>query len=151
MRRTLNSLLAGNLDEFSVPDIDEIERGKNAKLSASRWAAALEAVRKGMANQTGLEICVAHYAPYCSKHNPIEHRVFPHVTRACEGMILKSVDVVKSLIERTTTRTGLSVTVDILSQSYEAGRKAVEHLKSNIQLVNDTILPRFNYTISPAY
>jgi hypothetical protein len=61
---------------------------------------------------------VAHFAPYCSKHNPIEHRVFPHVTRACEGMVLKSVDVVKSLMERTRTRTGLSVTVDILSQSY---------------------------------
>ena len=104
-----------------------------------------------LANQTGLEVRVAHFAPYCSKHNPIEHRVFPHVTRACEGMILKSVDMVKSLMERTRTRTGLSVTVDILSQSYETGRKAAEHLKSTIQLVNDTILPRFNYTISPVY
>jgi len=56
-----------------------------------------------LANQTGLEIRVAHFAPYCSKHNPIEHRVFPHVTRACEGMILKSVDIVKSLMERTAT------------------------------------------------
>lgn len=78
---------------------------------------------------------------YCSKHNPIEHRVFPHVTRAFEGMVLKSVDVVKSLMERTRTRTGLSVTIDILSQIYETGRKAVEHLKSKIQLVNDTVLP----------
>ena len=102
-----------------------------------------------LANQTGLEIRVAHFTPYCSKHNPIEHRVFPHVTRACEGMVLKSVDVVKSLIERTRTRTGLSVTVDILSQTYEKGRKAVEHLKTKIQLVNDTLLPRFNYTIAP--
>ena len=102
-----------------------------------------------LANQTGLEIRVAHFTPYCSKHNPIEHRVFPHVTRACEGMVLKSVDVVKSLIERTRTRTGLSVTVDILSQTYEKGRKAVEHLKTKIQLVNDTLVPRFNYTIAP--
>jgi hypothetical protein len=41
------------------------------------------------------------------------------------------------------------VTVDILSQTCEAGRKAVEHLKEKIQLAQDTILPRFNYTIVP--
>ena len=40
---------------------------------------------RGLANRLGLEIRVAHYPPYCSKHNPIEHRVFPHVTRACQG------------------------------------------------------------------
>ena len=57
----------------------------------------------------------------------------------------------KSLMERTRTRTGLRVTVDILSQSYKTGRKAAEHLKSTIQLVNDTILPGFNDTISPGY
>jgi hypothetical protein len=32
---------------------------------------------QGLANRLGLEIRVAHYPPYCSKHNPIEHRVFP--------------------------------------------------------------------------
>ncbi len=53
VRRTLDSLVAGNLDEFSVPDIDEIDRGKNAKLPVSRWPAALEAVRKGMAKEFG--------------------------------------------------------------------------------------------------
>ena len=30
---------------------------------------------------------MAHYPPYCSKYNPIEHRLFPHVTRACQGVI----------------------------------------------------------------
>src|SRR5207237_8904813 len=40
-----------------------------------------------LADRLGLEIRVAHYPPYCSKHNPIEHRVFPHVTRACQGVI----------------------------------------------------------------
>jgi len=37
------------------------------------------------ANALGLEIRIAHYPPYTSKYNPIEHRFFPHVTRACEG------------------------------------------------------------------
>jgi hypothetical protein len=32
---------------------------------------------QNLADRLGLGIRVAHYAPYCSKHNPIEHRVFP--------------------------------------------------------------------------
>ena len=39
-------------------------------------------------------IRVAHYPPYCSKFNPIEHRLFPHVTRALSGVILKTVELV---------------------------------------------------------
>jgi hypothetical protein len=34
----------------------------------------------GLADRLGLEIRVAHYPPYGSKHNPIEHRLFPHIT-----------------------------------------------------------------------
>ena len=48
---------------------------------------------QGLANRLGLELRVAHYPPYCSKHNPIEHRVFPHVTRACQGVIFHSVSL----------------------------------------------------------
>src|SRR5208337_4018328 len=40
-----------------------------------------------LANRLGIEIRVAHYPPYCSKYNPIEHRLFPHLTRACRGVI----------------------------------------------------------------
>ena len=36
-----------------------------------------------LANQLGIEIRVAHYPPYFSKYNPIEHRLFPHLTWAC--------------------------------------------------------------------
>ncbi|WP_199302000.1 ISAzo13-like element transposase-related protein [Pseudanabaena cinerea] len=38
------------------------------------------------AKDIGIEIRIAHYHPYTSKYNPIEHRLLPHVTRACEGM-----------------------------------------------------------------
>jgi hypothetical protein len=41
-----------------------------------------------LANRLGLEIRVAHYPPYCSKYNPIEHQFFPHVTQACQGLLL---------------------------------------------------------------
>jgi hypothetical protein len=55
---------------------------------------------QNLADRLELEIRVAHYAPYCSKHNPIEHRVFPHITRACAGVVFSSVSLVRELIEK---------------------------------------------------
>lgn len=101
------------------------------------------------ANRLGLTIRVAHYPSYCSKYNPIEHRVFPHVSRACEGVVFSSVELVQELIERTQTKTGLQVTADILDKVYETGRKACESLKSTIQITTDQILPKWNYKIAP--
>jgi hypothetical protein len=102
-----------------------------------------------LVNRIGLEIRIAHYPSYCSKHNPIEHRVFCHVTRACEGVVFDSVDIVRQLIEKTHTQTGLEVTVDVLDKAYEAGRKAAKHVKSALKIAWDTILPKWNYTLSP--
>lgn len=102
-----------------------------------------------LANRIGLAIRIAHYPPYCSKHNPIEHRAFPHITRACEGVVFESVPLVKALIEETQTKTGLRVTVDILDKVYETGRKAAEHLRSALNIIADAILPQWNYTVSP--
>jgi len=31
-----------------------------------------------LVDELGIEIRIAHYPPYCSKFNPIEHRLFPH-------------------------------------------------------------------------
>ena len=51
MRQTDSVLTGDVVDLFSVPHIDEIKRGKDANLPVSRWPAALESVRKGMANE----------------------------------------------------------------------------------------------------
>ena len=55
---------------------------------------------QNLVNELGIEIRIAHYPPYTSKYNPIEHRLFPHVTRACQGVVFKSVELVKELIEK---------------------------------------------------
>jgi hypothetical protein len=102
-----------------------------------------------LSNRLGLEIRIAHYPPYCSKHNPIEHRLFPHITRACEGVVFKSVPLVKELIENTHTETGLRVTVNILDKIYETGRKAAKHLQSTLNVIADAVLPQWNYIITP--
>jgi hypothetical protein len=45
---------------------------------------------QALVEKIGIEIRIAHYPPYTSKWNPIEHLVFPHITRAMSGMVLTS-------------------------------------------------------------
>ena len=104
---------------------------------------------QALADTLKLKIRIAHFPPYCSKHNPIEHRVFPHITRACEGVVFTSVPLVKQLIERTQTSTGLRVTVNIVDRIYETGRKAALKLKASLNIVTDALLPVWNYTVLP--
>jgi hypothetical protein len=103
-----------------------------------------------LVDRIGIEIRVAHYPPYTSKYNPIEHRLFPHLTRACQGVIFESVDLVKWLMERAKTSTGLRVTVDILDKVYQTGRKYAEGFKENMRIVFDEILPKWNYRAIPS-
>jgi len=107
-----------------------------------------EALQK-LADRLDLEIRVAHYPPYCSKHNPIEHRLFPHVTRACQGVIFHSVAIAKQFMEKTKTRVGLKVTVDILQGVYATGKKCAANFLENIRIIFDEHLPRWNYRAIP--
>lgn len=102
-----------------------------------------------LANTIGVEIRVAHYPPYCSKYNPIEHRLFPHITRACQGVVFKSIDIVKDLVARTKTTTGLAVTVEIFDKVYETGRKASQAFREEMPIVFDEYLPKWNYRAIP--
>jgi len=102
-----------------------------------------------LADELGIEIRIAHYPPYCSKFNPIEHRLFPHVTRACQGVIFSSVSLVKELMEKTKTSKGLKVVVEIIENVYQTGRKAAEDFKSNMRIVFDALLPQWNYRALP--
>lgn len=104
---------------------------------------------QALVNKIGLEVRVAHYPPYTSKYNPIEHRLFCHVTRACQGMLFRNMAVVKQLMEKTRTRTGLRVVVDVLDKVYETGRKVTESVKKALHLIRDLFLPKWNYRILP--
>ena len=106
---------------------------------------------QGLANRLGLEIRVAHYPPYCSKHNPIEHQVFPHITRACQGVIFHTVDIARQFIERTHTTTGLQVTVRMLDTVHQTGCKYTADFKQNMKIVFDDYLPKWNYRAVPEF
>ncbi|MCK4259190.1 MAG: hypothetical protein KAX49_09435, partial [Halanaerobiales bacterium] len=79
----------------------------------------------------------------------IEHRLFPHITQACKGFVFKSVEIVKELMKKTKTSTGLSVIVKILDKVFETGRKAPEEFKKNIPIEFDEILGKWNYRAVP--
>lgn len=102
-----------------------------------------------VAAEIGIEIRVAHYPPYTSKYNPIEHRLFPHLTRACQGVVFHSVELVKELMSKATTKTGLEVEVTILDRVYETGRKVSANFKEQMRVIFDNKLPRWNYRIPP--
>lgn len=104
---------------------------------------------QGLAQRLALDIRVAHYPPYCSKYNPIEHRLFPHVTRACQGVVFHTVQIVKGLMEKTATSTGLKVTVDILDKAYDTGRQCAKGFKQNMKILFDDFLPQWNYRAIP--
>jgi Rhodopirellula transposase DDE domain len=97
----------------------------------------------------GIEIRISHYPPYTSKWNPIEHRLFPHITRSLQGMVLTNHSLVKELIEKTTTKTGLKVTASIMNKVYQTGRKVAEGFKESMRIIFDSKLPRWNYTAAP--
>lgn len=105
-----------------------------------------KAALQDLATELSLDIRVAHYPPYTSKYNPIEHRLFPHLTRATQGVIFDTIETVKDLMATATTATGLSVFTTVLDKVYETGKKATDEIKTSIQVVFDDVLPQWNYT-----
>jgi hypothetical protein len=102
-----------------------------------------------LADRLGLEFRVAHYPPYCSKYNPIEHRLFCHLSRACQGVVFTSIPLVQRLMAKARTRTGLRVVVDVLDKVYQTGRRVAKEVKKALNLVRDSLLPKWNYRILP--
>jgi DDE family transposase len=102
-----------------------------------------------LATRLGIEIRVAHYPPYCSKYNPIEHRLFPHLTRACRGVIFRTLETVRYYMAKAETTKGLKVTVSILEKVYETGRKYAAGFKKTMKIIFDKVLPKWNYRAVP--
>lgn len=104
---------------------------------------------QALADEIGIKIRIAHYPPYTSKWNPVEHRVFPHITRALQGMVLTSHQLTKELVEKATTKAGLKVIASIFNKVYQTGRKVADGFKESMKIVFDEYLGRWNYTAVP--
>ena len=106
---------------------------------------------QNLSNETGMVIRMAHYSPYTSKYNPIEHRVFCHITRACQGVVFRSVELVNELISKAKTSKGLKVFSSILDKVYETGRKCSEAFRNNMTIKFDDFLGKWNYVVAPNF
>jgi hypothetical protein len=104
-----------------------------------------------LAARTGLTFTIAHFPPYCSKWNPIEHRLFPHVTRSLQGVYLESPEMVSHRIaQNATTETGLITRSYVLDKKFEKGVKETVPLPDGYPLVRSKELPEWNYTCYPS-
>ena len=97
----------------------------------------------------GIKIRVAHYPPYCSKCNPIERRFFPHIGRACSGMLFDTIETVVELMRRASTTTGLRTTVNVIRRFYETKRNATDKMKQELRIRHDEFLAKWNYVATP--
>ena len=75
--------------------------------------------------------------------------MFPHITQACQGVVFKSVDLVKDLMAKTKTATGLKVFTHILNKNFKTGRKVADDFKKNRRIQFDVFLPQWNYIAVP--
>jgi len=102
-----------------------------------------------LVNRIDIPIRVAHYPPHCSKYNPIEHRLFPHVTRAWSGVVFRTLDIVTTCLRRVWTSTGLKVTYAVLDKVYQLKRQATERFLELFPVQFEDLLPDWNYTVVP--
>jgi hypothetical protein len=118
--------------------------------NSSRHHVFKESLQK-LANKIGIALRMAHYPPYTSKWNPVEHKVFPHITRSLFGVILLSIQVMKELIEKSRTATGLKVVAHISKKTYCCGKKIAADFYDNANIKPDKILGQWNYVVAPVF
>ena len=110
------------------------------------WKAQLQ---EQLCDACGLEVTVCHYPAGCSKWNPIEHRLFSHISLNWVGVPLRSFETMSRYIAGTTTATGLQVTVNLKRGGNETGERVSNDEMRRLRLASHPVCPAWNYTLSP--
>jgi len=110
------------------------------------WKIALQE----LVDEIGIPITVCHYPPGTSKWNPIEHKMFSHISINWRGKPLRSFDDVVQYIRATTTKSGLTIDADIDPNLYEKGIKISNKQFRTINIKKHDFQGQWNYTISPS-
>lgn len=102
-----------------------------------------------LASKLDMNLLVMHYPPYCSKYNPIEHRLFSQITRSWSGAPLLSIEDAVRRAAETTTSKGLTVYVDINTKTYDIQRPIDESYERDRRrrIIPMDSLPRWNYLV----
>jgi hypothetical protein len=98
----------------------------------------------------GLPLRIAHYPPYTSKWNPIEHRLFSQIEKRWRGIILDTPEKALATLEQTRTKTGLRVVGQILDRCYEIGRACSDNFRSikDNFIRPDPVMGSWNYVVN---
>ena len=110
------------------------------------WKAQLQ---EQLCDACGLAVTVCHYPTGCSKWNPIEHRLFSHISLNWAGVPLRSFETVTRYIAGTTTTTGLCVTAALKRGGNEIGERVSDEQWRRLRLKRHAVCPGWNYTLRP--
>jgi len=99
------------------------------------------------ADESGLDVTVAHYPPGTSKWNKIEHRMFCHITQNWRGRPLESVETVVSLIGNTVTKTGLRIKAALDRHLYEKAITVSDDELASLHIKPHHFHGEWNYTV----
>jgi hypothetical protein len=102
-----------------------------------------------LADETGLEITVAHFPPGTSKWNKIEHRMFSRITQNWRGKPLVSIEVIVNLIASTTTKCGLKIECSVDTGTYPKGIKVTDMEMEELNIIRNDFHGDWNYEILP--
>lgn len=102
-----------------------------------------------LADELGLTITVTHYPTGASKWNPVEHRLFSHISGNWAGQPLVSYETVLKFIRTTKTENGLRCRARLDRTEYATGLKVTKDEKAQINFQHHRTLARYNYTIRP--
>jgi hypothetical protein len=121
----------------------------NGGSNGSTHRAWKHALQHKLADPFGLTLTVCHYPPATSKWNPIEHRLFAHISRNWAGEPLCSYETIVNFIRTTTTTTGLRVTATLLDRAYPTSVKITKQDMKQLAIQPHRVCPQWNYTVNP--
>ena len=122
------------------------DAGGSKSYQARGWKAQLQ---EQLCDRFGLEVTVCHYPSGCSKWNPVEHRLFSHISKNWEGQPLRSWELLLGYLRGTQTEQGLRVEATLLPGAYPTGQTVPDRVMKTLNLERHAVCPTWNYTLRP--
>lgn len=94
-------------------------------------------------------VTVCHYPAGASQWNPIEHRLFSHISINWAGKPLRTFETMLGYIRGTRTQTGLEVEATFVDKVYQPGVKVSDKAMRTLNMVRHSVWPEWNYTLKP--
>lgn len=101
------------------------------------------------ADAYGVALTVCHYPTGASKWNPVEHRLFSHISINWAAQPLRTLETMLACLRGTTTRTGLRVSAWLNNTIYPTKIKVPNAEIKSLNLQRLPICPKWSYVIRP--